>query len=84
VTVRDLAGVGHYGSIVTHGLPLAMLAALLMPGIGGALLLAMILARLALAAKVHKYAPIAPAMAYPCRRPHQLLHFLRQPVRNCD
>lgn len=62
VTVRDLAGVGHYGSIVTHGLPLAMLAALLMPGIGGALLLAMILARLALAAKVHKYAPIAPPL----------------------
>jgi ceramide glucosyltransferase len=58
VTVRDLAGAGHYGSIVTHGLVLAMLSAVLMPGIGGALLLAMILARLALAAKVHQHAPI--------------------------
>lgn len=59
VTVRDLAGAGHYGSIVTHGLPLGVLAATVAPGIGGALLLAIILARLALAAKVHKYAPIA-------------------------
>ncbi|NOW46250.1 ceramide glucosyltransferase [Novosphingobium sp. SG751A] len=58
VTVRDLAGAGHYGSIVTHGLPLGVLAAVLAPGIGGALLLAIILVRLALAAKVHKYAPI--------------------------
>jgi len=58
VTVRDLAGAGHYGSIVTHGLVLAMLSAILMPGIGGALLLAMLLARLALAAKVHQHAPI--------------------------
>lgn len=57
VTVRDLAGAGHYGSIITHGLPLALLAAAMMPGIGGALLLAMIIARLALAAQVHKYAP---------------------------
>jgi hypothetical protein len=49
VTMRDLSG----WAITGRGHPwpaLAMLAALLMPGIG-ALLLAMILARLALAAK---------------------------------
>lgn len=58
VTLRELAGAGYYGSVITHGLVLGMLAALLAPGPGGALLGALLLTRLALAAKVQHHAPI--------------------------
>ena len=61
VTIRDLAGAGHYGSVVTHALPLAMLSAVFFPALGGLLILAALALRVALAARVNRLAPIRPA-----------------------
>ncbi|RVU05452.1 glycosyltransferase [Novosphingobium umbonatum] len=58
VTVRDLAGAGHYGSLITHALPLSLLAALVAPPAGGALLLATLAFRLVLGWRVARLSPV--------------------------
>lgn len=58
-TIRDLAGAGHYGSVVTHALPLSLLAMAAAPGIGGGLVLAALALRLVIAASVNRLAPAA-------------------------
>ena len=59
-TIRDLAGAGHYGSVVTHAVPLAVMATGFAP-VPGAMLLALALVlRFAVAARVNRLAPAAP------------------------
>ncbi len=57
VTVRTLAGAGHYGSLVTHALPLALACALVMPWAGLPMLVAALMLRLVLAARINRLAP---------------------------
>lgn len=59
-TIRDLAGAGHYGSLITHALPLAIIAALVAPMPGLGLLCAALALRLGMAALVSRLAPAAP------------------------
>ncbi len=54
VTIRGVAGAGHWGSLVTHAIPLALLAMLLHPATGGPLLFAALTSRMALAAQVDR------------------------------
>ncbi len=59
-TIRDVAGPGHYGSVVTHAAALAVIATGFAP-MPGAVLLAIALAlRFAVAARVNRLAPAAP------------------------
>lgn len=60
VTVRDLAGSGHYGSLITHALPLALACATVAPRTGGILVAATLALRMAMAARVNRLAPQAP------------------------
>ena len=59
-TVRDLAGAGHYGSLVTHALPLALVCATAAPRAGGLLVVVVTLAlRMAMVGRVNRLAPQA-------------------------
>ena len=66
VTVRELAPWGHAGSLITHALPLALLAALLHP-LGPCVLVAALAARLIMARMVNRLAgrPCAPIWLLP-------------------
>lgn len=54
VTIRGVAGAGHWGSLVTHALPLALLAALFHPLAGTLPLFAALAVRIALAGQVDR------------------------------
>jgi len=54
VTIRGVAGAGHWGSLVTHAVPLALLAALFAPLAGGPVLIAALVVRIALAGQVDR------------------------------
>lgn len=56
VTIRDLAGPGHYGSLVTHALPLALIAGALTPSLALPLIATALAARYALYASVNRVA----------------------------
>ena len=56
-TIRDLAGAGHYGSLVTHALPLCLIAAVAMPTLGLPLFFAAALLRFAMVIRVNHLAP---------------------------
>ncbi|NBC37852.1 glycosyltransferase [Novosphingobium sp. FSY-8] len=53
VTVRDLAGAGHYGSVVTHGTVWALLACAMAPGVWVWPLIATLALRQTIAARVN-------------------------------
>jgi ceramide glucosyltransferase len=74
VTIRALAPWGHAGSLITHALPLALLAALLHPWGIGALAFALV-GRIAMARAVNRLAgrPCAPLWLLPLA---DLLNFL--------
>ena len=57
VTIRALAGAGHYGSIITHALPLALIAMVFQPTTGLVLTATALTLRLALALKVNRLSP---------------------------
>lgn len=59
-TVRDLAGPGHYGSVITHALPLSLLASALSPSIGVPLTIGAAMLRFAIAKQANRLAPAAP------------------------
>ena len=59
VTVRDLAGAGHYGSLITHALPLALACATVAPRAGGLLVAATLALRMAMVTRVNRLAPQA-------------------------
>jgi ceramide glucosyltransferase len=54
VTIRGVAGAGHWGSFVTHAVPLALLALPFHPLAGGPVLLAALTSRIALARLVDR------------------------------
>ena len=67
VTIRGVAGAGHWGSVVTHAVPLALIATLFYPVAGGPVLFAALTARITLAARVNRIhgQRIAPAWMVP-------------------
>ncbi len=54
VTIRGVAGAGHWGSFVTHAVPLALVAALFQPLASGLVLLAALTVRITLAGAVDR------------------------------
>src|SRR5579863_2304424 len=54
VTIRGVAGAGHWGSFVTHAVPLALIATACQPPAGAPVLLAALTARIALARAVDR------------------------------
>jgi ceramide glucosyltransferase len=54
VTIRGVAGAGHWGSLVTHAVPLALIATLFQPLAGGLTLIAALTARIMLAGQVDR------------------------------
>ena len=54
VTIRGVAGAGHWGSLVTHAVPLALIAMAFHPITGGLTLLVALAARIALASQVDR------------------------------
>lgn len=76
-TIRDLAPWGHSGSLITHALPLGLLAALLHP-LGLWVLAAAVAARLAMAVAVNRLAgrPCAPLWLLPAADALNFLTFL--------
>lgn len=54
VTIRGVAGAGHWGSIITHAIPLALIATIFHPATGGLALIAALAARIALAGQVDR------------------------------
>jgi len=54
VTIRGVAGAGHWGSFVTHAVPLALVATACQPLVGGPVLVAALTARIALARAVDR------------------------------
>ena len=54
VTIRGVAGAGHWGSLVTHAVPLALIAALFQPLAGGLTLIAALAMRIMLAGVVDR------------------------------
>ncbi len=67
VTIRGVAGAGHWGSLVTHAVPLALLAMPFDPATGSLTLIAALCARIALAGQVDRIhgRRIAPAWMIP-------------------
>lgn len=54
VTIRGVAGIGHWGSFITHAVPLALISTIFHPLEGGLALIAALLARIALARLVDR------------------------------
>lgn len=60
VTIRALAGAGHYGSLLTHALPLALIAMAVQPVTGAGFVAAALALRLVVARKVCRLVPGTP------------------------
>jgi ceramide glucosyltransferase len=54
VTIRGVAGAGHWGSLVTHAVPLALIATVIAPLPGGLALIAALATRITLAGQVDR------------------------------